>query len=801
MEYNHKKIESKWQKYWKDKKVFKANDNSNKQKFYCLDMFPYPSAHGIHVGHLKGYTFSDVISKKKIMEGYNVLHPMGWDAFGLPAENFAIKTGVHPAESTKKAIENIKKQLIVSGLGYDWDREVCSYDPDYYKWTQWMFLKLYESGLAYKKKAGVNFCPSCKTVLANEQVINGLCERCDSEVEKKYLNQWFFKTTHFAERLLLDLDNIEWPEKIKTMQKNWIGKSKGANIYFNISGLDKKIDVFTTRVDTLFGCTYVVLAPEHPILSQLKDKITNKEEIEKYIKNSGKKTEIERLAEDKEKTGIELKGIKAVNPINGIEVPIFVGDYVLFDYGTGAIMAVPAHDQRDYIFAKKHNLPIIKVIKSNKENILIKNKAFEENGILIESSQFTGLESEEARKQMTEWLEKENMGQEVIHYKLRDWLISRQRYWGSPIPIIYCEKCGEVPVSEKDLPVKLPDIKDFKPTGDGQSPLAKSEKFVNTKCPKCGGKAKRETDTMDTFVCSSWYYLRYSDPNNKKEFASRDKIDNWLPVDLYIGGAEHAVLHLLYARFFSKFLFDKKLINFEEPFLKLFNQGTIYRNGSKMSKSKGNVVSPDDLISKYGADTMRLYELFMGPADQSTEWSDNGVVGCSRFLKKVWDLREKAKECGEKKEINKLVHKTIKKVTRDIDNFRFNTAVSSLMILVNEMEKQEEISIEYYEKLILLLAPMTPHLSEEIWNKLDKINSIFYVDWPKYSSELIKEDKVNIIIQINGKVRDEIIVETGVLEEEVKNLAISQEKVKNWIEGKGIKKIIFVPDKLINIVI
>jgi len=801
MEYNHKKIESKWQKYWKDKKVFKANDNSNKQKFYCLDMFPYPSAHGIHVGHLKGYTFSDVISKKKIMEGYNVLHPMGWDAFGLPAENFAIKTGVHPAESTKKAIENIKKQLIVSGLGYDWDREVCSYDPDYYKWTQWMFLKLYESGLAYKKKAGVNFCPSCKTVLANEQVINGLCERCDSEVEKKYLNQWFFKTTHFAERLLLDLDNIEWPEKIKTMQKNWIGKSKGANIYFNISGLDKKIDVFTTRVDTLFGCTYVVLAPEHPILSQLKDKITNKEEIEKYIKNSGKKTEIERLAEDKEKTGIELKGIKAVNPINGIEVPIFVGDYVLFDYGTGAIMAVPAHDQRDYIFAKKHNLPIIKVIKSNKENILIKNKAFEENGILIESSQFTGLESEEARKQMTEWLEKENMGQEVIHYKLRDWLISRQRYWGSPMPIIYCEKCGEVPVSEKDLPVKLPDIKDFKPTGDGQSPLAKSEKFVNTKCPKCGGKAKRETDTMDTFVCSSWYYLRYSDPNNKKEFASRDKIDNWLPVDLYIGGAEHAVLHLLYARFFSKFLFDKKLINFEEPFLKLFNQGTIYRNGSKMSKSKGNVVSPDDLISKYGADTMRLYELFMGPADQSTEWSDNGVVGCSRFLKKVWDLREKAKECGEKKEINKLVHKTIKKVTRDIDNFRFNTAVSSLMILVNEMEKQEEISIEYYEKLILLLAPMTPHLSEEIWNKLDKINSIFYVDWPKYSSELIKEDKVNIIIQINGKVRDEIIVETGVLEEEVKNLAISQEKVKNWIEGKGIKKIIFVPDKLINIVI
>ncbi|MFH1509873.1 MAG: leucine--tRNA ligase [Candidatus Nealsonbacteria bacterium] len=801
MEYNHQKIEPKWQKYWEKKNIFKADDKSKKQKFYCLDMFPYPSANGIHVGHLRGYTFSDVISKKKLMEGYSVLHPMGWDAFGLPAENFAIKTGVHPIESTKKAIEGIKKQLIYSGLGYDWDREICSYDPEYYKWTQWIFLKLYESGLSYKKEARVNFCPSCKTVLANEQVVNGSCERCDSEVEKKYLNQWFFKITNFVERLLSDLDNVDWPEKIKAMQRNWIGKSNGTNIYFKIVGLDNKIDVFTTRVDTLFGCTYVVVSPEHPILSELKDNIINQNEVEKYIKKAGKKTEIEKLAEDKEKTGVELKGIKAINPINNVEVPVFVGDYVLLEYGTGAIMAVPAHDQRDYIFAKEHNLPITEVIKAENGDSSIIDKSFEDEGVLVESEQFSGLNSLEAKKKMTEWLQKNKIGEGIVYYKLRDWLISRQRYWGVPIPIIYCDKCGEVPVPEKDLPVKLPNIKDFKPTGDGQSPLARSENFINVKCPKCGGKGKRETDTMDTFVCSSWYYIRYADPKNKKEFAEAKKINNWLPVDLYMGGAEHAVLHLLYARFFAKFLFDKKLIQFEEPFSKLFNQGTIYRNGSKMSKSRGNVVSPDDFINKYGADTMRLYELFIGPADQSTEWSDNGVAGCSRFLNKVWDLKDRVGECTQSEEINKLIHKTIKKVTEDIDEFRFNTAVSSLMILVNKMDKEKEIDRGNYKKLILLLAPMVPHISEEIWNKIEETNSVFSIKWPKYDKDLIKDSNVILIIQINGKIRDEIEVEIGLSKEEAEHLAISREKIKNWITGKDIKKVIFVPDKLINIVV
>ena len=801
MEYNHQKIETKWQKYWGKKKIFKADDKSKKPKFYCLDMFPYPSAYGIHVGHLKGYTFSDVISKKKMMEGYNVMHPMGWDAFGLPAENFAIKTGVHPAESTKKAIENMKRQLAVSGFGYDWDREVCSYEPEYYKWTQWMFSKMYEAGLAYKKEAAVNFCPSCKTVLANEQVINGKCERCDSQVEKKKLNQWFFKITDFVERLLSDLDDINWPEKIKAMQRNWIGKSKGTNIFFNIVDSENKIKVFTTRVDTLFGCTYVVLAPEHPILDELSDKIINKEEIDKYVQEAKSKTEIERLAEDKEKTGVELKGVKAINPVNNKEVPVFVGDYVLLDYGTGAIMAVPAHDQRDYVFAKEHNLPIIEVIKPESGESNVDKKAFEEDGVLINSDQFDNLKSEEARIKITEYLQKENNGEGVINYKLRDWLISRQRYWGAPIPIVYCEKCGEVLVPEKDLPVRLPDIKDFKPTGEGQSPLSKSDKFVNTKCPKCGGKAKRETDTMDTFVCSSWYYFRYTDSNNKKVFADKEKIDKWLPVDLYIGGAEHAVLHLLYARFFTKFLYDNKLIGFNEPFSKLFNQGTIYRNGSKMSKSRGNVVSPDDLITEYGADTMRLYELFMGPADQAVEWSDSGVAGCNRFLKKVVDLKEKVKECTNSKDIDRLVNKTIKKVTEDIDTFRFNTAVSALMILVNELEKQTEISRGNYKSLILLLAPMTPHLSEELWEAIEETNSVFEMNWPKYDSELIKDDKVKLIIQINGKVRGEVETEVGLTENAAKELAISQEKVKNWIIGKEIKKVIYVKDKLINIVI
>ena len=802
--YNPQKIEKKWQKQWEKWKLFKTPDKSKKPKFYVLDMFPYPSAEGVHVGHLRGYTFSDLIAKKKTMEGFNCLHPMGWDAFGLPAENFAIKTGIHPAKLTKESITNIKKQLLSAGFGYDWEREICSCQPDYYKWTQWMFLRLYQAGLAYKKEAAVNFCPSCKTVLANEQVIEGRCERCSSLVEKKYLEQWFFKITDYAERLLNDLNKIDWPEKIKIMQRNWIGKSEGTEIEFKLTNYELGIKVFTTRVDTLFGCTYVVIAPEHPIIENLKFKIGNWKEIEKYVEKAKKKTEIERLAEDKEKTGIELKWIKAINPVNNQEVPIFVADYVLMEYGTGVIMAVPAHDQRDFIFAKKHNLPIVEVIKSDDGKSSVEKDAFEEDGVLTNSGVFNGLSSAKAREEITKYLRKRNLGQTAIYYKLRDWLISRQRYWGAPIPIIYCPKCGEVPVPEKDLPVKLPEIKDFKPTGKGESPLAKSKKFVNLRCPKCGAASKRETDTLDTFVCSSWYFLRYIDPKNKKEPFGKLKVKNWLPVDLYIGGAEHATLHLLYARFFTKFLFDQKLIHFPEPFLKLFNQGIVYRQGAKMSKSKGNVVTPDHIIQKFGADTMRLYELFMGPADQATEWSDKGVIGCYRFLNKIWSLRQKTvdkKQRTENRELERLIHKTIKKVTEDIESFRFNTAISALMILTNELEKENQLSVISYQLLLKLLAPMAPHLSEELWQKLGNKKSIFLEKWPKYDSKLIKEEIVTLVIQVNGKVRDKIEVEAGISKEEAKKLALSREKVQKWIEGKEIKKVIFVPGKLINIVV
>jgi len=817
--YNPQKIEKKWQRQWEKWKLFKTPDKSKKPKFYVLDMFPYPSAEGVHVGHLRGYTFSDLIAKKKIMEGFNCLHPMGWDAFGLPAENFAIKTGIHPAKLTKESITNIKKQLLSAGFGYDWQREICSCQPDYYQWTQWMFLQLYQAGFAYKKEAAVNFCPSCKTVLANEQVIEGRCERCGNLVEKKYLEQWFFKITDYAERLLNDLNKIDWPEKIKIMQRNWIGKSEGTNIKFSISNsqlpsvavkVEKKepsstsIDVFTTRADTLFGCTYLVVAPEHPIIEELKSEIENWNEVEKYVEKAKKKTEIERLAEDKEKTGIELKGRKAINPVNNQEVPIFVADYVLMEYGTGAIMAVPAHDQRDFVFAKKHNLPIVEVIKPKTGTSPFPERAVEEDGVLINSGPFSELKSEKAREKITKYLEKRNLGEKAIYYKLRDWLISRQRYWGAPIPIIYCPKCGEVPVPEKDLPVKLPEIKDFKPTGKGESPLAKSKNFVKVKCPKCGALAKRETDTLDTFVCSSWYFLRYADSKNKKEFASKEKIKNWLPVDLYIGGAEHATLHLLYARFFTKFLFDQKLIDYPEPFLKLFNQGIVYRQGAKMSKSKGNVVAPDHIIRKFGADTMRLYELFMGPADQATEWSDKGVIGCYRFLNKIWGLRQKTadkKQRAENRGLERLIHKTIKKVTEDIESFRFNTAVSALMILTNELEKENQLSVISYQLLLKLLAPLAPHLTEELWQKLGNKKSIFLEKWPEYDSKLIKEEIVTLVIQVNGKVRDKIEVEVDISEEKAKELVISQKKVKNWIEGKEIKKVIFVPGKLINIVI
>ena len=799
--YPFSKIEKKWQKFWEEKKVFETKENSKKPKFYCLDMFPYPSAEGLHVGHFRGYTFSDVIAKKRKMEGYEVLHPMGFDAFGLPAENFAIKTGIHPQITTKRAINKIREQLKRAGLGYDWKREIITCEPEYYKFTQWMFLTFYKAGLAYKKFSPVNFCPSCKTVLAREQVIEGKCERCKSKVEKREMEQWFFKITAYAERLLKDLEKLDWPENIKTMQKNWIGKSEGAEVDFEILNQNLKIKVFTTRIDTIFGCTFLVLAPENPILEKLKQKIENWKEVERYIKEAKQKTEIERLAENRKKTGIKLLGIEVKNPLTEKIIPVFVGDYVLGEYASGAIMGVPAHDQRDFIFAKANNLEILWVIKGEGE--IDYQKAFEGEGILINSGPFSGLKSQKAREEITKYLESKNLGKKAVYYKLRDWCISRQRYWGAPIPIVYCEKCGMVPVPEKELPVVLPKIKDFLPTGEGKSPLAKVKSFVNTKCPKCKRRAKRETDTMDTFVCSSWYFLRYVDPKNKKVFAQKKKIKKFLPVDLYVGGAEHATMHLLYARFFTKVLKDLGYLEFDEPFLKLFNQGTVYYKGAKMSKSKGNVVTPEYIFEKYGADTLRMYEMFMGPSDQAIEWSDKDILGVFRFLNKVWNLAKKVtKNKIENLNLEKLWHKTLKKIEEDVENFKFNTAISSLMIFCNFLEKEKEIPKDIFVDFVKVLAIFAPHLGEELYHRLtNKKNSVFFEKFPKADPKKLIEEKIIFLFQVNGKVRDKMEVEKGISREKAESLAFESEKLKKFLEGKKIEKVVFVKDKLINFVV
>jgi leucyl-tRNA synthetase len=797
--YPFSKIEKKWQKFWEKEKVFATKESPKKQKFYCLDMFPYPSAEGLHVGHFRGYTFSDVFSKKRKMEGFNVLHPMGFDAFGLPAENFAIKTKIPPQITTKKAIHKIRQQLKRAGLGYDWEREIITCKPEYYKFTQWMFLTLYKAGLAYKKMAPVNFCSCCKTVLAREQVIEGKCERCKSDAGKREMEQWFFKITAYAERLLEDLEKIDWPENIKTMQRNWIGKSEGVEINFEILNSDLKINVFTTRIDTIFGCTFLVLAPENLILEQLKEKISNWKEIEKYIKEAKQKTEIERMAENRKKTGIKVLGIEAKNPLTEKRIPIFVSDYVLGEYGTGAVMGVPAHDQRDFVFAKEHNLEIVWVIKG-KEEIDYKN-AFEEEGILINSGPFSGLESKKAKEEITKYLQRKGLGKKAVYYKLRDWCISRQRYWGAPIPIVYCKKCGIVPIPEKNLPVILPKIKDFLPTGDGKSPLAKVKKFVKTKCPKCKGEAERETDTMDTFVCSSWYFLRYVDPKNEKVFADKRKIKKFLPVDLYVGGAEHAVMHLLYARFFTKVLKDLGYLDFDEPFLKLFNQGTIYYKGTKMSKSKGNVVDPEYIFEKYGADTLRMYEMFMGPSDQAIEWSDKGILGVFRFLNKVWNLTKKVSK-KENPQLERLWHKTLKKVEEDIENFKFNTAISSLMTLCNAWEKEKEIPKNIFIDFVKTLSIFAPHLGEELYRKLtEKKSSVFLEKFPRYDPQKVLEEKIILLLEVNGKLRDKLEVQKDIPKEEAEKLARENEKLKKFLEGKKVEKVVFVPNKLINFVV
>jgi leucyl-tRNA synthetase len=823
MGYNPKQIEKKWQKIWEEKGIFKAEDFSKKPKFYILDMFPYPSAEGIHVGHPRGYIATDIFAHLMRRRGFNVLHPMGWDAFGLPTENYAIKTGIHPEIITKKNIKRIKEQLKMIGLGYDWSREIDTTDPEYYKITQEIFLLLYKMGLAYEAVLPINWCPSCKTGLANEEVIDGKCERCGTEVTKKNLRQWVLKITAYADKLLKDLDLIDWPEKIKEMQRNWIGRSEGWTIKFQIPNSKFQIEVFTTRIDTLFGCTYLVVAPEHEILEKLKGKISNFKQVQEYIEESKKKLERERISEVKEKTGIELRGIKAINPMNNREIPIFVADYVLPHYGTGAVMAVPCHDQRDFDFARKFNLPMIEVIKPYEEKkelpkeapLIISDgryqRAYEGEGFLINSGRFTGMKSEEAREAIGQFLAKKNLAKKAVYYKLRDWIFSRQRYWGEPIPIVHCQKCGIVPLDEKDLPLKLPKVEKYQPTGTGESPLAAISDWVNTKCPKCGGPAKRETNTMPQWAGSCWYFIAYLLHRNKKYFWQKEKIDYWLPVDLYVGGAEHAVLHLLYARFWTKVLYDAGWIKFKEPFLKLRNQGLILApDGQKMSKSRGNVINPDPLIEKYGADAFRLYEMFMGPFEEAISWDPKGIVGTKRFLDKVWNLFGKEKSVipeEEDREIEKLIHKTIKKVTEDIENFRFNTAVSALMILVNELQNKN-YGIWHLKTLLLLLAPFAPHITEELWQQhfIKKLkfkikNSIHSQLWPKYDPKLIKEEMITLVIQVNGKVRDKIEVEATISEEKAKELAISREKIKKWIEGKEIKKVVFVPGKLINIVV
>lgn len=795
--YDHSKIEKKWQKEWEKKKFYKANDTSSKPKCYVLDMFPYPSGDGLHLGHIENYTATDIYARYKRMNDFNVLHPIGWDAFGLPAENFAIKTGVHPDKKTHQNIKNFIAQIKSLGFSYDWSREIDTSSKEYYKWTQWFFLLLYKNGLAYKKKASVNWCESCQTVLANEQAEGGICERCQNKVIQKDLEQWFFKITDFAEELIKDLDKVDWPDSTKTAQRNWIGKSEGVMIDFQLKNAGVSIPVYTTRIDTIFGCTYVVISPEHILVNKLKLRVSNPEEVDDYVKKSASKTELQRTDLAKEKTGVMLKGLFAVNPMNGKEIPVFIADYVLANYGTGAVMAVPAHDERDYAFAQKYNLPVVESVSGGD----IHEKAFTKEGILVDSGKFSGLKSEEARKRMTDWISERGFGERKTNYRLRDWLVSRQRYWGTPIPIIYCNKCGEVQVPEKDLPILLPKDVDFKPTGE--SPLVHSKSFHKVICPKCKSPARRESDTLDTFVCSSWYYFRFADPKNKKEFASKAKVEKWLPADLYMGGKEHTVLHLLYARFFTKVLNKLGYVSFNEPFLKLRHQGLILaEDGKKMSKSLGNVVGPNELIKTFGADSLRMHEMFLGPLEDNKSWNSANIIGARRFLEKVWKLKNKVSEgLVADESTESIVHKTIKKVSTDVENFSLNTAISSMMILANELDKKEKIDTSLYKSLVLMLAPFAPHITEEIWSLLGNKKSIHLETWPRYDESKIKSVSAKIAVQVNGKVRVIIECAPGLSEKEILDKAVNAPEVKKWVGGSPIKKTFYVQDRALNIVI
>ncbi len=802
MKYNHLVVEPKWQKAWEEKGCFHAEENSDKKKFYALIEFPYPSGQGLHVGHPRPYTALDVVSRKRRLQGYNVLYPIGWDAFGLPTENYAIKNHIHPEIVTKNNVARFKKQIQSLGISFDWSREINTTDPEYYKWTQWIFLQLFKHGLAYKKEMAVNWCTSCKCVLANEEVVNGVCERCGSEVVRKVKSQWMLKITEYADRLIKDLDLVDYPDRVKAQQKNWIGKSTGAEVDFNTTEGDK-LTVYTTRCDTLFGATYMVISPEHPCIEKWNDKIKNIEDVKAYQAEAAKKSDFERTELVKEKTGVMLDGVKAINPVNGKEIPIFVSDYVLVSYGTGAIMAVPAHDTRDWEFAKKFDLPIIEVVKGGED---VQKEAFTDcaTGVMVNSDFLTGLTVEEAKKKMISWLEENKVGRAKTNYKLRDWVFSRQRYWGEPIPIVHCDKCGYVPIPESELPLRLPMVDSYEPTDTGESPLSKITDWVETTCPCCGGKAYRETDTMPQWAGSSWYFLRYMDPHNKEALASKEALNYWSPVDWYNGGMEHTTLHLLYSRFWHKFLYDIGVVPTPEPYAKRTSHGMILgENGEKMSKSRGNVVNPDDIVQQYGADTMRLYEMFIGDFEKAAPWNDKGIKGCRRFVERYYNLQEKLIDGDEvRPELECSIHKTIKKVSEDIENIKFNTAIASLMALMNDINAVGSINKKEYAIFSILLNPFAPHVTEEIWSTCN-LGDGMVVDqpWPEYDESKCKANEIEIAVQVNGKIKTKLMIPAEAEQAEVIALAKADENVKKSVEGMNIIKEIYVKGRLVNIVV
>ena len=807
MGYDFTAIENKWQKYWDEHKTFHAENDYSKPKFYALVEFPYPSGQGLHIGHPRPYTAMDIVSRKRRLQGYNVLFPMGWDAFGLPTENFAIKNKIHPAIVTKNNVARFKAQLKSLGLSFDWDREINTTDPDYFKWTQWIFLKLFKAGLAYKKEMNVNWCTSCKVVLANEEVVNGKCERCGGEVVHKVKSQWMLKITEYAQKLIDDLDSVDYFEKIKTAQKNWIGRSTGAEVDFTTTAGDM-LTIYTTRPDTLFGATYMVISPEHPIIEKWADKLQNMDAIREYQAAAARKSDFDRTEMNKDKNGVKLEGVRAVNPVNGKEIPIFISDYVLMTYGTGAIMAVPAHDPRDWEFAKVFNLPIIEVVKGGED---IQKEAFTDcaTGIMVNSEFLDGLSVEDAKVKIKEWLTANGKGREKVNYKLRDWVFSRQRYWGEPIPVVNCEKCGWVALPESELPLKLPEVDSYMPTDTGESPLSTLESFINTTCPCCGGPAKRETDTMPQWAGSSWYFLRYCDPHNDKELASKEALKYWMPVDWYNGGMEHTTLHLLYSRFWHKFLYDQGVVPCKEPYMKRTSHGMILgkdpeRPGefTKMSKSKGNVVNPDDVVKEYGADTLRLYEMFVGDFEKAAPWQENGIKGCKRFLDRVWAMQEKVVPGDEYSDkLRASMHKTIKKVSEDIETLKFNTAIATMMGLLNEIDAAGSLTRADYRTLLILLNPFAPHITEELYQVMGYEGVLNEQKWVEYDEKLCVEDSVEIVVQVNGKVKARFNAPVDCAKEELENLAFDLPEIKALTDGKTVVKKIAVPNKLVNIVV